>query len=168
MSDELTEMKSPASSDQAQLIRNTDQCLANSLALATNESQERVVKMTREIERLLNDHDATYAHTMTSLEKNLDAEADLMMRKLDEIWSVSNRENLPLQWRTGNKRLTVMEPTVMQGPNQDQEPVLSLTIEKDQRQPRRGRFGPVWSRQKRLRHRGQVYRQGRKSDQYQM
>ena len=86
-------MKSKARSDQAQLIRDTDQCLAHSLALATKESQERDVKMTREIERLLNDHDNTYAHTMTSLEKRLDAKADLMMLKLDEILSSGNREN---------------------------------------------------------------------------
>ena len=33
-------------------------------------NQERDIKMTREIERLLNDHDYTYAHTMTNLEKN--------------------------------------------------------------------------------------------------
>ena len=39
--------------------------------------------MTREIERLLNDHDNTYAHTMTRLEKRLDAKSDLMMRKLE-------------------------------------------------------------------------------------
>ena len=49
--------------------------------------------MTREIERLLNDHDNTNAHTMTSLEKRLDAKADLMMRKLDEILKGSNQEN---------------------------------------------------------------------------
>ena len=91
--DELTDVKSQARSDQAQLIRDTDQCLAEILALATKESQEREVKMTREIEWLLNDHDNTYAHTMTSLEKRLDAKADRMMRKLDEISSSGNREN---------------------------------------------------------------------------
>ena len=48
--------------------------------------------MTKEIERLLNSHDNTYAHTMTSLEKRLDAKSDLMMRKLDEILNGSNRE----------------------------------------------------------------------------
>ena len=48
--------------------------------------------MTREIERLLNDHDNTYAHTMTSLEKRLDAISDLLMRKLDAILNGSNRE----------------------------------------------------------------------------
>ena len=51
MRDELTDVKSQARSDQAQLIRYTDQCLAETLALATKESQEREVKMTREIER---------------------------------------------------------------------------------------------------------------------
>ena len=51
--------------------------------------------MAREIERLLNDHDDTYAHTMTSLEKRLDAKSVLMMRKLDEILNGSNREKRP-------------------------------------------------------------------------
>ena len=88
--DELTHAKSQARVDQAQLIRNTDQCLAESLAQANKESQEREAKMTREIERLLNDHDSTYAHTMTSLEKRLDAKSDLMMRKLDAILNGSN------------------------------------------------------------------------------
>ena len=88
--DELTHVKSQARVDQAQLIRNTDQCLAESLAQANKESYEREARMTREIERLLNDHDSTYAHTMTSLEKRLDAKSDLMMRKLDAILNGSN------------------------------------------------------------------------------
>ena len=88
--DELTHGKSQARVDQAQLIRNTDQCLAESLAQANKESQEREARMTKEIERLLNDHDSTYAHTMTSLEKRLDAKSDLMMRKLDAILNGSN------------------------------------------------------------------------------
>ena len=90
--DELTEVKSQARVDQAQLIQNTGQCLAESLAQATKESEEREIKMTREIERLLNDHDNTYAQTMTSLEKRLDAKTDLMMWKLDEILNGGNRE----------------------------------------------------------------------------
>ena len=93
MRDELTDVKSQARSDQAQLIRYTDQCLVESLALATKESQERDIKMTGETDRLLNDHDNTYAHTMTSLEKRFDAKADLIMQKLDELLSSSNREN---------------------------------------------------------------------------
>ena len=88
--EELTHVKSQARVDQAQLIRNTDQCLAESLAQANKESYEREARMTREIERLLNDHDSTYAHTMTSLEKRLDAKSDLMMRKLDAILNGSN------------------------------------------------------------------------------
>ena len=88
--DELTHAKSQARVDQAQLIRNNDQCLAESLAQANKESQEREARMTKEIERLLNDHDGTYAHTMTSLEKRLDAKSDLMMRKLDAILNGSN------------------------------------------------------------------------------
>ena len=39
--DELTHVKSQARVDQAQLIRNTDQCLAESLAQANKESEER-------------------------------------------------------------------------------------------------------------------------------
>ena len=83
--DDLTNVKSQARVDQAQLIRNTNQCIAESLAQATKESEEREVRMTRESERLLNDLDNTYTHTMTSLEKRLDAKSDLMLRKLDEI-----------------------------------------------------------------------------------
>ena len=89
--DELTHVKSQARVDQAQLIRNTDQCLAESLAQANKESEEKEARMTRDIERLLNHHANTYAHTMTSLEKRLDAKSDLMMRKLDEILNGSNR-----------------------------------------------------------------------------
>ena len=92
LKDELAHVKSQARVDQAQLIRNTDQCLAGSLAQANKETEEREVRMTREIERLFNDHDNTYAHTMTSLETRLDAKSDLMMRKLDEILKGSNRE----------------------------------------------------------------------------
>ena len=95
MREELADAKSQARSHQAQLIRNTDQCLAESLALATKESEERDIRTTGEIEGLLNDHDNSYAHTMTNLEKRLDAKADLIMRKLDEILSNSNRENRP-------------------------------------------------------------------------
>ena len=87
--DELTHVKSQSRVDQAQLIRNTDQCLAN---MANKESEEREARMTREIERMLNDHDSTYARTMTSLEKRLDAKSDLRMRKLDAILNGSNWE----------------------------------------------------------------------------
>ena len=50
---ELTNVKSQARVDQAQLFRNTAQCLTESLAQATKESEERELSMTREIERLL-------------------------------------------------------------------------------------------------------------------
>ena len=90
--DELTNVKSQARVDQAQLVRNTDQCLEESLAPANVESEEREVRMSREIERLLNDHDNIYAHTMTTREKSLDVKSDLMMQKLDEILNGSNRE----------------------------------------------------------------------------
>ena len=62
------------------------------MAQATKDSEEREARMTREIERLLNDHDKTNAHTMTCLEKRLDAKSDLMMRKLDEILNRGNWE----------------------------------------------------------------------------
>ena len=84
--DELTHVKSQARVDQAQLIRNTDQCLAESLAQANKESEEREGWMTKEIEQLLN------AHTMTSLGKRLDAKSDLMMRTLDAMLNGSNWE----------------------------------------------------------------------------
>ena len=44
---------------------------------------------------MLNDHDNTHAYTMTILEKKLDAKADLMMRKHDEIFSGSNWDKRP-------------------------------------------------------------------------
>ena len=93
MRDKLTDIKLQARRDQAQLIRDTDQCLAENLAMAAKESQERDVTKTREIEQLLNDHENSYAYTITSLDKRLDAKADLMMRMLDEILSSGNREN---------------------------------------------------------------------------
>ena len=91
--DELADAKSQAKSDQAQLIQNTDQCLAESLALATKESEDRDSRMTRAIERKLNDHDNTYARTMINLEERLDAKAVLMMRRLDELLSSSSYGN---------------------------------------------------------------------------
>ena len=45
--DELTNVGSQARVDQSQLIRNTDQCLAESLAQATKESEKREVRTTR-------------------------------------------------------------------------------------------------------------------------
>ena len=45
--DELTHVKSQARVDQAQLIRNTNQCLAESMAQANKESEEREARMTR-------------------------------------------------------------------------------------------------------------------------
>ena len=72
MRDELAQVRLQARIDQAQLICNTDQCLGESLAQANKESEQIEARMTREIERLLNDHDNTYAHTMTSLEEKLD------------------------------------------------------------------------------------------------
>ena len=90
--DELTHVKPQARVDQAQLIRNTDQRLAERLTQANKESEEREVRMTRDIERLLNDHNNTYAHKMTSLEKRLGVKSDQMMRKLDKILKMSNHD----------------------------------------------------------------------------
>ena len=75
------------------MIQNTDQCLVESLAMAAKEFEERDIIRTREIERLLKDHDDTYPQTIANLEKRLDAKADLMMRKLDDFLSRSNQEN---------------------------------------------------------------------------
>ena len=51
--------------------------------------------MARENERLLNDHGDTYALTMTSLEKRLDAKSDLVMQKLEDILNGRNRGERP-------------------------------------------------------------------------
>ena len=48
--------------------------------------------MTREIERILNDHNSIYAQMMTKLENRLDVKGDFMMRKLDELLSSSNQK----------------------------------------------------------------------------
>ena len=88
----MMSMGKQARVDQAQLVRNTDQCLTESYAQATKESEEREVRMIREIDRMLNDHDNNYAHTMTSLEKRMDAKSDLMMRTLDEVLNGGNRD----------------------------------------------------------------------------
>ena len=58
------------------------------MTLDIKESEERDSKMTRKIE-----HGNTYAQMMNNLEKRLDAKADLMLRKVDELLSSSNQEN---------------------------------------------------------------------------
>ena len=68
--------------------------------------------MTREIERLLNDHDSTYAHTMTSLEKRLDAKSDLMMRNLKVVG-----RSVPTQGSAHARRMVEMEQATMPGPS---------------------------------------------------
>ena len=161
-------MKSQARVDQAQLIRNTDQCLAESLAQATTESEEREIKMSREIERLLNDHDNTYAHTMTSLENWLDAKSDVIMRKLDEILHGGKRQErsaLRERSRQANDRdgarsyagaqqssRTNYESNQMEGP----------------RQQHRGQVGQTRSRRKRMPPRRHDCPLCRKSDQCQI
>ena len=148
--DELTDVKVQARIDQAKLILNTDQCLAESLALATKESEERGIRMTREVERLLNDHDNTYAHTMTSLEKKLDIKSDLMMRKLGEILSRGNHE----------KRSTPMKDSFQATDGavtrsySGAQPRSRVNFESNHRErpraARRGRFGRTQSRRKRM------------------
>ena len=128
-------MKSQARIDQAQLIRNTDQCLAESLARATKEPEEREIRMTREIERLLNDHDNTYAHTMTSLEKRMDAKSDLMLLKLVEILNGGNREERSAPRERSRQQMMETEHAVMPGPSKVRERITNLSIGSGPGQP---------------------------------
>ena len=164
--DELTHVKSLARVDQAQLIRNTDQCLAESLAKASKESYEREARMTREIERLLNDHDSTYAHTMTSLEKRLDAKSDLMMRELDAILNGSNwqeRSNPRERSRHANDGDgTGSNARAQQGSRTNPE------TRRGQGQPRRGLAGRIQSRRRQMPPRRQGCQLCHKSVQYQI
>ena len=148
--DELTHVKSQARVDQAQLIRNTDQCLAESLAQANKESEEKEARMTREIERLLNDYDNTYAHTMTSLEKRSDAKSDLMMRKLDEILNGSNREERSAQGSAHGRRMMEMEQATMPGPSKIRERITNLGIGSGPGKPHRGQVGRTRSHRRRM------------------
>ena len=148
--DELTHVKSQASFDQAQLIRNTDQCLAESLAQANKESEEREARMTREIERLLNDHDNIYAHTMTGLEKRLDAKSDLMMQKLDAILNGGNWGGVPTQGMAHAMRMMEMVRAAMPGPSRARERTTNLGTRSGQGQPRRGLAGRTQSRQRQM------------------
>ena len=135
------------------MILNTDQCLAESLAQATKESEEREVRMTREIERLLNDHDNTYAHTLTSLQKRLDAKNDLMMRKLDEILNGGNRE----ERSAPRERLRQADDEDRARSHVRAQPSSRTNYESnhgsDQGQPHRGQVGQTRSRRNRMRRR---------------
>ena len=97
--------------------------------------------MTREIERLLNDHDNTYAHKMTRLEKKLDAKSDLMMRELDEILNGSNREKRPATREDLRQATDGDGARSYAGPSRGQEQNSSLIKGRDPWQPRRGRVG---------------------------
>ena len=79
----------------------------------------------------MNDHDNTYAHTMTSLEKRLDVKSDLMMRKLDAILSGSNREerSAPRSAHAMQMVETETEHAAMPGPSKARERVMKLSIE---------------------------------------
>ena len=166
--DELTHVKSQARVDQAQLIRNTDQCLAESLAQTNKESYEREARMTREIERLLNDHDSTYAHTMISLAKRLDAKSDLMMRKLDAILNGSNwqeRSNPRQRSHHANDgNGTGSNARTQQSSRTNYEP----KTRSGQGQPRRGLAGRTQSRRRQMLPRRQGCQLCQKSVQYQI
>ena len=160
--DELTHVKSQARVDQAQLIPNTDQCLAESLAQANKESYEREARMTREIERLLNDQDSTYAHTMTSLEKRLDAKSDLMMRKLDAILNGSN-------WQErSNPRERSRHANDGDGTGSNARAQQNPETRSGQGQPRRGLAGRIQSRRRQMPPRRQGCQLCHKSVQYQI
>ena len=165
--DELTHLKSQARVDQAQLIRNTDQCLAESLAQANKESEEREARMTREIERLLNNHDNTYAHTMTSLEKRLDAKSDLMMRKPDAILNGSNWSVLT-QGSAHAMRMMEMVREAIPGPIKVRDRTTSLGTESGHGQPRRGLAGRIRSRRRQMPLRRRGCQLCHKSVQYQI
>ena len=148
--DELTNVRSQARVDQAQLIRNTDQGLAEGLAQATKESEETEVRMTREIERLLNDHDKTYAHTMTSLEKRLDAKSDMMMRKLDEILNGGNGRSFRSQGSAHARQMMEKEHAAMPGPSKVRERITNQSIGSGLGLPYRGQVGQTRSRPRRM------------------
>ena len=148
LKDELTHVKSQARFDQAQLIRDTDQCLAESLAQANKESEEREARMSREIERLLNDHDNTYAQTMTSLEKRLDAKSDLMMRKLDAILNGNS-------WQEHSN-------------SRERSRHTNIETRSGQGQPRRGLAGQIQSHRRQMPPRRQDCQPCHKSVQYQI
>ena len=94
-------------------------------------SEKREVRMTREIERLLNDHDNTYAHTITSLEKRLDAKSDLMMRKLDEILNGVIGRSVPPQGSAHARQMMKTEHAAMPGPSKVRERITNLTRRRD-------------------------------------
>ena len=164
---ELTVVKSQARTNQTQLIRNTDQCLAESLALATKEAEERYSRKRRDIERLLNDHDNTYAHRMTSMEKKLEAKSDLMMRTFDEILNGSNSEKRPASME--DSRLA----TDGDGAHSyaGAQPISRASFESRHRERPRaapsGRVGQIELCQKRMPRRGNGCPQCNKSDQCQ-
>ena len=84
---------SRANCDKVQQAQITYQCLAESLARANKESEEKDRRLTREKNQLLNNHVSTSCQTRIKLESILDAKADLMMRKLDEFLNRNNRES---------------------------------------------------------------------------
>ena len=59
--------------NENQLVQNINQCLAESLDIATNQSEEGDRRIAREIKQLMNDHDKTYFQTMINLNSRLEA-----------------------------------------------------------------------------------------------
>ena len=138
------------------------------LGAGKKESQERDIKTTREIERLMNDHGNTNDHMMTSPEKRLDAKADLMMRKLDEILISVNRQDRHAPTDDSRQTTDGGEARGRAGAQSRSRTSLSLTIGRDPGQPRRGRVGQIPPLQKRKRRRGHSHRQCPKSDRCQI
>ena len=120
------------------------------MAQANKESEEREFRMTREIERLLSDHDNTYAHTMTSLDTRLDAKSDLMMRKLDEILNVSNREERSAQGSVHARQTMEMEHATKPGRSKVRNRTTNLSKGGGPGHTHRGQVGQTRPRQMRV------------------
>ena len=82
---------------------------------------------------------------MTSLEKRLDATADLMMRKLDEILRGSNRKNCS-NLMENSRQATDGSGTHCDAEALPRSRLLSLTIGRDLGQPLRVQVGRIQSR----------------------
>ena len=117
-----------------------------SLAQATKESEEKDRRMTRELEHLMNDPDTTYAQTMSTLESRLDAKADLMMPKLDELSSSNNRENQSNPRDNSRRPIDGLRASRHTEASRDREQVLILTKGRDAVQLHRGQVGRIQSR----------------------
>ena len=124
--------------------------------------------MTREIERLLNDHDNTYAQTMTGLERRLDAKSDLMMRKLDAILNGSSWQERSNQGNAHAMRMLEMVRATVPEPSKARERTTNIETRSGQGQPRRGLAGRIQSRRRQMPPRRQDCQPCHKSVQYQI